>query len=98
MTGVLLSWSRLAKGEEGMFVRLTVTSIVADQTSDSQDGPLGIFGVFDHTDEDYFLVAGGSFNDPSTSFRVTAPQSDHFDISDHHTLNNIVLWEGFVGD
>jgi hypothetical protein len=81
-----------------MFVRLTVTSITADQTSDSQDGPLGIFGLFDHTDEDYFLISGASVNDGATSFRVTPPQSDHFDISDHQTLNNIILWEGFIGD
>jgi hypothetical protein len=81
-----------------MFVSLTVTSITADQTSDSQDGPLGVLGLLDHTDEDYFLVAGASVEDHAISRRVTPPRSDHFDISDHQTLNNISLWEGFVGD
>jgi hypothetical protein len=84
--------------EENMFVRLSTTSITADQTSDSQDGPVGRGGLLDHTDEDYFLVAGASVDEGAISFRVTPQHSDHFDISDHQTLNNIFLWEGFVGD
>jgi hypothetical protein len=77
-----------------MFVRLVLTDITANQTSDSQDP---ITGAFDHTDEDYFLVAGASVSDGPISYRVTPPQDDHYDISDGQTLHNFMLWEGFVG-